>query len=265
MSSAQDEKRSENAPNIVDDAKKRVAMMRTNYIASTLAPEPEEGGKTDEPRCGICKHPRREGIETLAITSLGNWAETTRTINRNFGTNFEDKSVKRHMTAHRISAQVRRVGLALSDVQGDDPLLTAHGIVKVMLAQALSDVAAGRIRAKNVSQVMQLVNMDAKLSGDIDGDAADISAERQEMYRQISVIADILRSTLPPDQLESVMRSAGDYNLKLAEVPAIVEDADPMALAVEDMRTLGRRRTRAELIEAGLFDEDLSERVGDQE
>lgn len=254
---------------IVAQARERVAQERANYIASAIAPDkdPDKPQKKDESRCHICTHPRREGIETLAITSLGNWSETARTVNRAFGTSFEPKAVKRHMTEHRVSAQVRRVGLALSDVQGDDPLLTAHGIVKVMLAQALSDVASGRIRAKNVSQVMQLVNMDAKLSGEMD-DGPDVSAERQEMYRQVSVIADILRSTLEPEQLETVMHAAGQYNLKLAQVPEIIEAVpieDPMELAVHDMKTLGRRRTRAELIEAGLFDEDLSEEVGDQE
>ena len=256
------------APAIIADANRRISEQRSAYMASAFsdAAEPTDAQKKDESRCGICNHPQREGIEMTAIVSLTSWNETTRTINRNFNASFDPKSVKKHMTDHRISAQVRRAGIMLADVQGNDPLLTAHGLVKVLLSQALTDVAAGRIKARNVSQVMQLVEMDRRFGGEDTSQEAD--AERSEMYRQVSLIADILRSTLDPQTLDAVMARAGEYNLRIADVPELAEYEevdDPMQQAVEDMRTLGHTRTRRDLIEAGLFDEEDSEVIEGQE
>ena len=256
------------APALIRDANRRLAEQRSAYMASAFADqsEPTAAQKKDESRCGICNHPQREGIEITAIASMTSWSETSRTINRNFNTNFDPKSIKKHMTDHRISAQVRRAGIMLADVQGEDPLLTAHGLVKVLLSQALTDVAAGRIKARNVPQVMQLIEMDRRLGGE--DVVQDVDAERHEMYRQVSLIADILRSTLDQETLDSVMARAGEYNLHLAEVPELAEYEvieDPMQQAVEDMKALGHTRTRQDLIEAGLFDEEDSEVIEEQE
>lgn len=67
--------------------------------------------------------------------------------------------------------------------------------------------------------------------------------------------AELLKAVLPPDQLARVWQAAHRLDL----VRESIEDAcgggdELMRVCVEDHRTLGRGRTREELVDAGLFD-----------
>lgn len=76
-------------------------------------------------------------------------------------------------------------------------------------------------------------------------------------YAVLAAYAEALRINLSPEQLRAVVRDANDYAIIGQSIePDWEPPADCMAQCVEDVRTLGRTRTRGELLDAGVVDED---------
>lgn len=76
-------------------------------------------------------------------------------------------------------------------------------------------------------------------------------------YAVLAAYGEALRANLSPEQLRAVVRDANEYAIIGQSIEPYWESpADCMTKCVEDMRTLGGARTRGELLDAGVVDEN---------
>jgi len=168
-------------------------------------------------QCVICKHPMREAIESIAMTGGYSWYQATQRINDKFGTNFAVQTVKSHMLKHDKSETVIKAGIYLGEVMGEDKFFTSHGILRVLILEALQKVASGEIQIKNVQELMQAIMLDKSYIEMYDRNArlAEENGQTQQFMAQIGILAKSLKEYVDPAQLETAMRAAMSEGLRV--------------------------------------------------
>ena len=218
--------------------------------------------KKDSPRCSICTHEDREGIELLAIMSCASWNICRERINNTFGTSFSTKTIRNHMTNHEVHRAVAEQGIIMGALRGEDEhnaIISVETMLQTLLVQGFMDLAKGQIRCKSVSELLQVGNMLNAIQDKQDMKTALEAGDINGFYLAMAAYGTAMRDTLSPDQLNEVMLKAnalGAYvnigNMEI-EAPIEVDAEEIMSIAVEDYKR-GRSRSRQELIEAGVFD-----------
>ena len=67
----------------------------------------ESDGLEIVPRCPVCSHEARDGIETVAaLGCIVTWGVAAKRVNATFGTDFKADTLKRHMTRHPLHREV---------------------------------------------------------------------------------------------------------------------------------------------------------------
>lgn len=221
------------------------------------------------PRCTICNHPDREGIELLGMLSAASWNIATTRINNTFNTNFTKETVRKHMTTHELHRAAMEQGVIIDSIRGEDgssPIISVETMLQTMLVQGMLDLAKGKIRCKNTGELLQVVNTLRNLQASKEQKMALENGDVQGFYAAMAAYGTALRDTLSPQQLVEVIAKANALGAVLdisnipLEMPIEIEPQDVMQQAVNDYKQLGHSRTRDELITAGVIKE-LEEQI----
>lgn len=215
------------------------------------------------PKCRICNHEDREGIEMLGIMSCASWNICRERINNTFGTNFSTETVKKHMLEHELHGAAAEQGIIIDSLRGKDGSpgrISAESILQTLLVQGMLDLAKGKIRCKSPQELIQVMNMLMTLQERREMRMAVEGGDARSFYAVMSAYGEAIRDTVSPGQLTEIVVKANAlgaaFNIGNArlEAPIEVEPEDVMALAVEDYKTRGSSRTRDELVAAGVID-----------
>lgn len=215
------------------------------------------------PKCRICAHKDREGIEMLGIMSCASWNICRERINNTFGTNFTTETVKKHMLEHELHGAAAEQGIILDSLRGKDGApgrISAESMLQTLLVQGMLDLAKGKIRCKTPQELIQVMNMLMSLQERRETRMAVESGDVRSFYAVMSAYGEAIRDTVSPGQLAEIVVKANAlgaaFNISNAhlEEPMDIEPEDVMAMAVEDYKTRGKSRTRDELVEAGVID-----------
>lgn len=233
--------------------------MAKNKTPKHLSDDPEK-----VPKCRICNHPDREGIELLGMMSCSSWNICRTRINNTFGTNFSVDTVKKHMTQHELHKTAAEQGVildALRDEEGSPGRISAETMLQTLLVQGMLDLAKGKIRCKNVQDLMSVLSMIQNVQLRKESKMAFEEGDVQGFYAVMAAYGEAIRDTVSQNQLMEIVAKANalgaTFNIGNArlEAPLEVDPVDVMSAAVEDYKTKGRARTRDELLEAGVIEE----------
>lgn len=214
------------------------------------------------PKCRICKHEDREGIEMLGIISCASWNVCTRRINNTFGTNFTVNTVKTHMTEHMLHKTAIEAGVILDGLTNDDhPMISAESMLQTLMIQGMLDLSKGKIRCKTPSELISvlttLMNVQQRKKQDQMMEEGDV----QGYYAAMAAYGEAIKDTVSPSQLGEIVVKANalgaHFNIGNVQVQRPVDDIrmdEIMEVAVKDYKELGHSRTRDELVEAGVID-----------
>lgn len=216
--------------------------------------------KKDSPRCKICNHPDREGIEMLGVISCASWGVCARRINETYGTNFTRDCVKKHMTEHLLHETSVEAGVIIDGLtDGDTPRISVESMLQTIFIQGFSDLAKGKIRCKNVNDLLSVISVMNNLQRSKEAKMAMENGDMQGYWAAMAAYSEAIKDTVTPGQLNDIVTKANALgaafnigNVQL-EHPIDIQAVD-MSRAVEDYKRLGRGRTRKELIDAGVID-----------
>lgn len=224
----------------------------------------KQTGLEKVPKCRICNHPDREGIELLGIMSCASWNVCTARINNTFGTNFTTETVRKHMTEHQLHKTAMEQGLivdSLRDKDGAPGVISAETMLQTLLVQGMLDLAKGKIRCKTPQELIAVINVLNNMQAQKETKYALENGDVAAFYNVMSAYGLAIQDTVSPAQMRDIVAKANALganfnigNVKL-EAPIDVEPIDYMQQMMEDMKTMGRSRTRDELIEAGVLEE----------
>ncbi|RDB99542.1 hypothetical protein C1866_01310 [Eggerthella lenta] len=133
---------------------------------------------------------------------------------------------------------------------------------KCALAETRLEALYGKaVEAGDLRLALNVVKEQRALQGlnEASGVAAPDRNARQ-FYAVLAAYGEALRANLTPGQLGAVVRDANEYAVIGQSLEPDWEPPEPpadcMAQCVEDIKKLGRTRTREELQEAGIIEED---------
>ena len=204
------------------------------------------------PKCRICNHEDRAGIELLGVMSCASWNVCRERINNTFGTNFSTETVKKHMMEHELTRTAAEQGIIIDAIRGEDGapgIISVETMLQTLLVQGMLDLAKGKIRCKTPQELLQVVNA-----------LQNVQDRNAGFYAAMAAYGTAIRDTVSPQQLVEIVMKANALGAHFDISNARYEDTievnpeEVMQLAVEDYRNLGRSRTRRELIEAGALD-----------
>lgn len=214
------------------------------------------------PRCPICKHEDREGIEMVGILSASSWRIAAKRINNTFGTNFTASTVEKHMLNHALHKTAVEAGEILdSAIDPERPVITTSNILRTLMVQGMLDVARGTIRCKSVNEIIQVMNAYENVKRNErmqmmmdEGDAAGF-------YAAMAAYGEAIKDTVSPEQLGAIVMKANALGARfnignVSSSHPIGDDEQVQAAlmqAVEDGRD---KRTRSQLVEAGVIPTD---------
>ena len=216
------------------------------------------------PRCRICAHEDREGIEMLGIMSCASWNICTARINNTFGTNFTVECVRKHMTEHELHKTAMEQGVIIDSIRGADGapgIISAETMLQTLLIQGMMDLAKGKIRCKTPAELIAVMNTLGNVQRSKEAKYALESGDTTAFYNIMAAYGAAINDTVSPQQMRDIVAKANalgaNFNISNVELetPIDVEPIDYMQQMMEDVRTMGRSRTRDELIEAGVLDE----------
>lgn len=219
------------------------------------------------PRCKICSHEERAGIELLGMLSFASWAVCQRRINNTFGTNFTIDCVKKHMLEHELHPTAMEQGILIDSMRGEEGAparISAENMLQTLLIQGMLDLAKGKIRCKSPSELIQVMNVLQQMQARREAQMELESGDAQGFYKVLAAYGEAIRDTVSPEQMRLIVAKANalgpvlDIGHVPIEKPIDIDPVDIMDRAVRDYKQLGRARTRDELVESGALD-DLSE------
>jgi hypothetical protein len=120
-------------------------------------------------------------------------------------------TIKNHSVNHAMKDRTRQLGLLLREVDDQDgPILTAQGIMKLLLSEALQKVVSGTVSVRNMDDVLRILSIAASLDRRQVMDAASSAQapEDAEAFRQLSLIIQALHEKLPPEHFRNAMDRA---------------------------------------------------------
>lgn len=220
------------------------------------------------PKCRICSHPDREGIELIGLLSCASWNVCRERINNTFGTNFTAETIKKHMMTHELHEAVKQQGIILDSIRGKDGspgILSVESMMQTLMVQGMLDLAKGKIRCKTPQDLIAVANVLQNIQNRKDAQYAMESGDPAGFYSVMAAYGEAIRDTVSVSQLQEIIAKASalgaNINIANANVAEIidVEPVDYMQQAVDDYKTYGRTRTRDELLDAGVFNSIESE------
>ena len=215
------------------------------------------------PRCRICAHPDREGIELIGMLSCASWNICRERINNTFNTNFTTETVKKHMMEHDLHKTVMQQGVildSLRDKDGAPGVISIENMMQTLLVQGMLDLAKGKIRCKTPQELIAVANVLLNMQAKKDAQYAMESGDPAGFYSVMAAYGEAIRDTVSVSQMQEIIAKANalgaNFNIANTGVSEIIdiEPVDYMQQAVEDYKTLGRTRTRDELLDAGIID-----------
>ena len=114
------------------------------------------------PKCRICNHPDREGIELIGMLSCASWNICRERINNTFGTNFSVSTIKKHMMEHELHGTARSQGVILDsirDKEGAPSVISIENMMQTLFVQGMLDLAKGKIRCKTPQELISVANV----------------------------------------------------------------------------------------------------------
>lgn len=221
----------------------------------------------------------RGAIESMYIRERGSARSTAQRCMEMFDLKVSHQSVNIHMRKHadpeQTSMALSFVAL-LSEDDGGKPLTVTQAIVDVLLFQVVGKLVNGDIEIRNMSDAVKVMTLSETVRRNdhailIEAKKAEqemgaSSQSIEDMYRQLGYIMEAFKATVPEEYLRAAVveawrRGLGKDLVDLTEVPIYQTSGDytpiDMSLAVEDMNTLGRKRTRKELTEGIIECEDV--------
>ena len=215
------------------------------------------------PKCRICNHEDRAGIELLGIISCASWNICRTRINNTFGTNFTVETVKNHMLNHELTTNAAQQGVILDAVRESDgapAVISVETMLQTLLVQGMLDLAKGKIRCKTPNELIQVANMLQQVKDRKSAQALIEDGDIAGFYAAMAAYGSAIRDTVSPAQLVEIVAKANALGAHFDISNAKYEDSvelevdEVMQIAAEDYKRLGRGRTRDELIEAGVMD-----------
>lgn len=216
------------------------------------------------PKCRICAHPDREGIEMLGMLSAASWNVCRERINNTFGTNFSVKTVKTHMLEHELHTAAAENGIIIDSIRnknGAPAVISVENMMQTLLVQGMLDLAKGKIRCKTPQELISVANMLQNIQLRKEQKMAFENGDLQGFYTAMAAYGEAMKDTLSPGQMVEVVAKANALGAVLdighipMEKPIDIDPGDVMHQAVADYKMLGRSRTRDELVSAGVIDE----------
>ena len=216
------------------------------------------------PRCTICAHPDRAGIEMLCMLSAASWSVARERVNNTFGTRFTVKTIKTHMLEHELHASAAENGIIIDSIRKKDgapALISVENMMQTLLVQGMLDLAKGKIRCKTPQDLISVANMLQGIQARKDQRMAFESGDLQGFYTAMAAYGEAMRDTLSPGQMVEIVAKANALGAVLdighitLEKPIDIDPGDVMSQAVRDYKRLGRSRTRDELVAAGVIEQ----------
>ncbi len=208
----------------------------------------ESDGLEIVPRCPVCSHEARDGIETVAaLGCIVTWGVAAKRVNATFGTDFKAETLKRHMTRHPLHREVAEQDVIMESMRGENGAksVSMQRLLDTLLMQGALDVSKGWIKPTSVSELMQVMQMSMNVAEREDRRKAAETIDPSDFYAVISAWGEAMQSTLTPNQLALVAAKASALGAHLditrmsvertdrVDVDAVMEDA------VEDYRRRG--------------------------
>ena len=167
----------------------------------------------------------------------------------------------------RICEYARNQSWSVSDAQVDRYISKARERIEAdcsqsrkasyALAEARLEALYGKaVDAGDLRLALSIVKEQRALQG-LDGALCESSesAEAGMFYATLAAYADAIHANVPKRYIDALAKDV----IPLAPVAeSLAREPNPMLQCVEDMRSLGRTRTRDELVQAGIIDaEDI--------
>lgn len=218
----------------------------------------QKKGVEKVPHCTICAHEDREGIEIVGLLASATANLQTRRINNTFGTNFTKETVRRHFTEHRLTPTAARFAESI----GDDPN-SIEGAMGKLLANAVLDINRGYIKIKTPREFSDVAQVLANLRRSQDMNLGMESGDAASFYAAMAAYGEAMKSVVSKEQMEAIVRRANalgaQFNIGNIPLPRPELDGleDALQQCVDDHVTLGRGRSRRELVEAGVIEAEV--------
>lgn len=223
----------------------------------------DESNLEKVPKCRICNHPDREGIETVGILSAASWRIAAKRINNTFGTNFTPETVEKHMLHHQLHKTAIEAGEVLEAAKDPETqVISGRNMLRQLIVQAALDIAKGHIKVKNISELIQVINAYENIKRNQEMEVMMEEGDASAFYSMMAAYGEAIKDTVSPEQLALIVMKANAAGAKInigniAEThpldPSIKATLDQ---AVRDEQLYGRTRTRQELIEAEVIKVD---------
>lgn len=208
----------------------------------------ERDGLEIVPRCPVCEHEERDGIETIAaLGCIVTWTVATRRVNATFGTSFKVETLRRHMTEHPLHREVAEQDVVMESIRGENGAksVSPQRILDALLMQGALDVSKGWLKPTSVSELMQVMQMSMNIADREDRQRAANEVDSSSFYAVMGAWGEALRSTLTPAQLATVVAKAhalgSAFDMTRVETarPDRVDVDSALDRAVEDYRRRG--------------------------
>ena len=164
---------------------------------------------------------------------------------------------------HELTRTVAEQGVIIDSVRDKDGapgVISVETMMQTLLIQGMLDLAKGKIRCKTPQDLIAVSNMIMHIQDRKNAVALIDDGDIAGFYAAMAAYGTAIRDTVSPQQLVEIVAKANalgaHFDISNAKYEDVVEvDIDDvMQVAVEDYKTLGRGRTREELIDAGVFD-----------
>lgn len=219
-------------------------------------------------RCKFCKldDETRAGAELIGALGAASWNIAARRINNTFGLSLTSDCVRKHMTQHELTKTALETGVLIDAIRGEDGapgLISIETMFQTLMVQGMLDLAKGKIRCKSPAELIQVANVLRQIQASKEAQMELESGDAQGFYKVLAAYGEAIRDTVSPEQMRLIVAKANALGPVLdighipIEKPIDVAYEDIMGQAVKDYKTLGRARTRDELVESGALD-DLS-------
>lgn len=215
------------------------------------------------PKCRICNHPDREGIETVGILSAASWRIAAKRINNTFGTNFTPETVEKHMLHHQLHKTAIEAGEVLEAAKDPETqVISGRNMLRQLIVQAALDIAKGHIKVKSIGELIQVINAYENIKRNQEMEMMMEEGDASAFYSMMAAYGEAIKDTVSPEQLALIVMKANAAGAKInigniADThpldPSIKATLDQ---AVRDEQLYGRTRTRQELIEAEVIKVD---------
>lgn len=216
-------------------------------------------------KCKVCSHPDRAAIEMTCVTGAAlSWTELASVVNKAYGTDFRARTLQNHMANHHLEETALEAGIIMKGIvneDGETPRITAQSMLQTMFIQGARDVAEGKIRPRNVGEMLQIMEAMERLQKAQEERDFMADGDRQGFYMALAAIGEAVKSVVTPEQLASIVARSQAIGMKMDFTAIPVQAAQSVTeidydVIADDYDRLGRARTREELVAAGVMTDE---------